>query len=540
MSITVGLFPGGVHPPQHKDESTTRPIAFLPVPPQLVVPLGQHIGAPSLPTVNIGDRILKGQRIAKPNGFVSVSQHAPTSGVVKDIGEYPVPHPSGFKTTCIVIDSDGRDEWAEAAPADSFDKMDPSHLRNLIRDAGIVGLGGAGFPTFIKLNPGPRNRIDTLIINGIECEPYITCDDLLMQERAKEVIAGIRIMRHALQAKNVIIAIEDNKSAAIAAMQEACTKTDYQVAVCPTAYPQGGEKQLIQVLTGKEVPANGLPSQIGIVVQNVATAAAIHHAVDLGRPLVSRVVTVTGNGVRGPGNFEVLVGTPMSRLLEHCHAFDDLEKLIVGGPMMGFALPNADAPVIKTTNCLLTYRPSKRPVAPTLPCIRCGACAEACPASLLPQQLYWASFAKDFDQAQEYNLFDCIECGCCSYVCPSQLPLVQYYRYAKGEIWRQEREKQKASVARQRHEFRLERIDREKLERAQKHAKKREDLTQTASENSTESDTKKAAILAAMARVKAKQATQPVTPQNTDNLSDEQKRLIAEADQRRAEGQDKP
>lgn len=507
MNRALSTFPGGIHPAQHKRESIHETIASVTLPSRLTIPLSQHIGTPSVPVVKIGERVRKGQLIARAEGYVSVPQHASSSGRIVDIGDHPVPHPSGLKAPCIVVDTDGEDQWIDHGPESDYRTMDPSHLRNLVREAGIVGLGGAGFPTFIKLNPGPHRRVETLIINGIECEPYITCDDVLMRERATAIVAGIRIIRHALQAASVVVAIEDNKPQAAAAMRAACTRDGFEVVICPTVYPQGGEKQLVQVITGKEVPSHGLPLHIGIVVQNVATAVAVHDAIELGRPLVSRIVTVAGDGVRRPRNYEVLIGTPMSAVLNESEPHGNLDRLIMGGPMMGFALHTDVAPVIKTTNCLLALAgaPQRGPV---LPCIRCGACTDACPVSLVPQQLYWFSAARDYDKAQEHNLFDCIECGCCAFVCPSNIPLVHYYRHAKGEIWKQEQAKERSDVARKRHEFRLERMDREKRERAERHAKKRQELAAPGSDSGGDgtAEAKKAAILAAVERAKAKQA----------------------------------
>lgn len=515
------MFPGGIHPAQHKGESTQTQIATVSLPPRLVIPLSQHIGTPSVPVVKVGDRVLKGQMIARAEGYVSVAQHAPSSGYIAGIGDYAVPHPSGLQAPCVVIDTDGEDKWIDHGPEADYHNMDPSHLRNLVREAGIVGLGGAGFPTFIKLNPGPHRRIETLIINGIECEPYITCDDILMRERAAAIVAGVRIIRHALQAASVVIAVEDNKPEAAASMRTACLRDGFEVIGCPTVYPQGGEKQLIQVITGQEVPSHGLPLHIGIVVQNVATALAVHDAIELGRPLISRIVTVAGSGVRKPRNYDVLIGTPMNTLLRESEAQPALDRLIMGGPMMGFALHTDAAPIIKTTNCLLALAEAPQQRGPVLPCIRCGACTEACPVSLLPQQLYWFSAARDYDKVQEHNLFDCIECGCCAYVCPSNIPLVHYYRHAKGEIWKKEQEKERSDMARKRHEFRLERIDREKRERAERHAKKREELTGSTSAGAGDetADAKKAAILAAVERAKAKQTQRQTSAHNGDERS---------------------
>lgn len=522
-------FKGGVHPPQHKLISTAQPIQAATLAKQLALPLHQHIGESAVPIVEVGDHVLKGQKIARAEGYVSASVHASSSGTVVAIEERPIPHPSGLNAPCIIIDTDGEDRWTEhGAPATGYTEMPASQLRNLIRTSGIVGLGGAGFPSYIKLNPA-GSQIDTLILNGVECEPYISCDDMLMRERPEQVIAGAKVMRHALQAKQVLIAIEDNKPEAYAALVEACADEDIEVIQVPTLYPQGSEKQLIKVLTDKEVPSNGLPVQIGIVVHNVGTAAAIHNAIDLGKPLTSRIVTITGDGVAEPCNLEVPLGTPMQHLLDQCGGLrNDVDRIIMGGPMMGFAMHNTAIPVVKTTNCILAAtKDNVTPPSDIMPCIRCGVCADVCPVELLPQQLQWFARAKEFDRAQEYNLFDCIECGCCSYVCPSNIPLVHFYRYAKTEIWAQEREKEKADQARQRHEFRLARIEREAAEKAARLAKKKA-AAQAGGGN------KQAAIQAAMARAKAKKHAQGNEPRNTDNLTESQQQQVNKADEMRA------
>ena len=495
-------FNGGVHPPQHKTESTQRPVAKGQIPERLIIPLHQHIGEPAEPLVKVGDTVLKGQIIARATGYVSAPVHASTSGTVTAIGDFPIPHPSRLDASCIIIDCDGEERWCEHAPVEHFESLSPSALRNTIREAGIVGLGGAGFPSYIKLNPGHDKVINTLVLNGVECEPYITCDDLLMRERAQEIIAGLRIARHALQARECIIAIEDNKPQAYQSMQAAARDHDYiEVVQVPTLYPQGSEKQLVKVLTGKEVPSNGLSLQIGVVNLNVATAAAIYRAICHGEPLISRIVTVTGNGVANPQNLDALIGTPMDVLIRQCGGdADALARLIMGGPMMGFAMHRTDLPVIKTTNCVLTFSSKlSKPEPPVMPCIRCGSCAEVCPVNLLPQQLYWYAKSHELDKIQEFDLFDCIECGCCSYVCPSNIPLVQYYRFAKGEIWIQEREREKADVARRRFEFRQERIERRKAEHGARRKQKRSGAGQDAKQRQQE---KQAEITAAMERAK--------------------------------------
>ena len=528
-------FHGGIHPPQHKHLSTRQPIAKAEIAKHLILPLHQHIGESAEACVSVGEHVFKGQNIAHPQGYISAPVHASSSGTVVAIEDRPIPHPSGMSAPCVIIETDGEDRWIEHAPEAPYTEIESSHLRNLIRSAGIVGLGGAGFPSFIKLNPTGKT-IDTLILNGVECEPYITCDDMLMREKSQDILAGAKIMQHALKAKQVLIAIEDNKPIAHEAMEAVVyNEADIDVVKVPTLYPQGSEKQLIKVLTGKECPSDGLPVQIGIVVHNVGTAAAVHRAINLGEPLISRVVTISGDGVKEPRNLEVPFGTPMQALIDQCGgATDDVDRIVMGGPMMGFAMHSTDIPVIKTTNCILAS--TKENVAPpshVMPCIRCGSCASVCPVSLLPQQLHWYSRAKEFEKTQEYDLFDCIECGCCAYVCPSNIPLIHYFRYAKTEIWAQEREKEKADLARQRHEFKQTRIDREKAEKAARLAKKKAALAASKPAADKKDDDKQDAIKAAMERAKAKKEQQAAAPKNTDSLSAAQQAQIDEANARR-------
>lgn len=517
-------FHGGLHLAPNKAQSTHAPIASMPLPTRLIVPLQQHIGTSAEVGVEIGAHVLKGQVIGRAVGYVSAPIHAPSSGTVVEIAERPIPHPSGMSATCIVIDTDGRDEWTPVQACPDYQSLDPSALRNRIREAGIVGLGGAGFPAFIKLNPASAHGVDTLILNGAECEPYIACDDMLMRERADAIVRGAQIMRHALLAKRCLIGIEDNKPEAFAALAQAirqCSDTGIEIVPVPTIYPAGGEKQLIKVLTGKEVPSGGLPLEIGVICHNVATAVAVDAALNQGRPLLSRVVTVAGAGVRTPCNLDVLVGTPVSAVIAACGGYtDDAKRLIMGGPMMGFTLDNDAVPIVKTSNCILVAAAAEAPdPPPALPCIRCGACAEVCPALLLPQQLYWHSRAKEFDKVQDYRLFDCIECGCCAYVCPSHIPLVQYYRYAKTEIWAQERDKRKADLARQRHEFRLQRQQRDKAERDARMQQKKAALNSGGNQDARQ----KAAIQAALQRVKEKQLGAANAPEaRPDRSKDEE------------------
>jgi len=534
-------FHGGIHPAEAKQQSLGRPIRSAGIPAQLVLPLSQHIGAPSRPVVQVGDRVLKGQMIAEAGGYVSVPLHAPSSGIVAAIEERPIPHPSGLSAPCIVIDCDGRDEWVAHQGVADFRDCEATELLELIRGAGIAGMGGAGFPAAVKLAGKPGATIRTLIINGTECEPYITADDILMQERATEILEGIAILRHILQPEEVLLGVEDNKPAAIAALTAAATGTGVEVVNFPTKYPSGGEKQLIEILTGKQVPSGGLPVDIGIVCQNVGTAVAVADAILRGRPLISRITTVTGEAVAEPGNFEVLLGTPMQHLLglagfqpERC------ERLVMGGPMMGFTLASPQVPVVKTSNCLLAPSVTELPAPPPAqPCIRCGLCSEACPASLLPQQLYWFARGKETEKLEQHNLFDCIECGACSWVCPSHIPLVQYYRASKADILQQRRDHEKSEQARLRFEARQARIAREEEEREAKRAARKEAAEKRAELVAAEGG--EDPIQAAIERAKAKKAAQQtagLTEQPAVSAVDSLRQKLAKSEQRLVQGRE--
>ncbi len=522
-------FHGGIHPPENKRQSTGRGILDAGLPPRLVLPLAQHSGAPATPVAGVGERVLKGQPLAEPAGLVSAYLHAPTSGTVVAIEDRVIPHPSGHSAPCIIIDSDGRDEWLPLQGLADWENADLELLLERIRSAGVVGLGGAGFPSAVKLSPRPGRHIDTLIINGTECEPYITADDMLMRERADRIVAGSRIIAQLVKPREILIGVEDNKPEALAALRRAVTGSAIEVVEFPTKYPSGGEKQLIELLTGREVPSGGLPADIGVVCQNVGTAAAVYEAIVHGRPLISRVTTVTGEAVSEPGNFEVLLGTPMRYLLERAgFRPQDCERLIMGGPMMGFTLPDPDVPVVKTTNCILA--PSRRELPappPPQPCIRCGLCAEACPATLLPQQLFWFSQGREFDKAEQHNLFDCIECGACSWVCPSNIPLVQYYRAAKAEILHLRRQQEKAEHSRLRFEARQQRLEREQAEKEARRAARKRAAEQRARDESPDAGAEADPVQAAIERARAKKAAQQSAGSSGQNAETLERAVIS-------------
>jgi len=503
-------FKGGVKLPGFKKLSNNSDIQKPPIPKRIILPLRQHIGQVAEPVVVIGDKVFKGQLIATSNSFISAPVHASSSGTVIDIDNYSIPHLSGINEKSIVIDTDGKDEWhPDIKPTTNPEELSANELRIRIREAGIVGLGGAVFPSAAKLKP--TRPIDTLIINGVECEPYITCDDALMRSRSEDIILGILLLRKLLDPVECIIAVEDNKPEAIQSLQSTLerlnkagleTVSTIKVIAIPTVFPAGGEKQLIKVLTGKEVPQLGLPYEVGIVCLNVGTTAAVYDAIYAGRPLISRLMTVTGPQIKQPANFEVLIGTAVENILEAAGGVVSKNyTLIMGGPMMGMTLPHARVPVVKACNCILVEADLTQSQSTVMPCIRCGACASACPMQLLPQQLYWHSRSKAFNKLQHYNLSDCIECGCCSIVCPSKIPLVHYFRYAKTEKIEHDikaRFSEQSRVRTRVREARLERIKREQEERKAKRKadrkKKKSAKDKGAPKNEENVDNKQASI----------------------------------------------
>ena len=535
-------FHGGVHPATHKAESTRTPIVQAPIPTKLVIPLHQHAGNRAVPVVQVGERVLKGQIIGRPEGRLSSAVHASTSGTVSAIDMQLVAHHSGLPDLCVTLIPDGKDEWIEHSGVD-YKQTAHTDLRHILRQAGVVGLGGAVFPSDMK-SYSHKHKIKTLVLNGAECEPYITCDDMLMRERAADILRGAEVLRELLYAEEVLIGIEDNKPEAIAAMQQAVLDDKHahmEVIAVPTLYPGGGAKQLIRVLTGIEVAAGVRSTEMGVQCFNVATAYCAWRAITFGEPLLSRIVTVTGN-VEHAQNYDVLLGTPVNELVALADSKPDTDRHIMGGPMMGVDLPSGSVGVTKATNCIIEASPKLfPPPPPALPCIRCTRCADVCPAELQPQELFWFAKAKDFGKTQEYHLFDCIECGACAYVCPSQIPLVQYYRFAKSEIWQREREAQAADLARERHEYRLLRIERDKQEKAERLALKEKaalaakPVTPAAvpvAPGTDPEDTMQMRIDAAIARAKEQAAT--AHPKNIDTLTPQQQAEIAEIEARRA------
>lgn len=501
-----------------KSQSNGTAIRQVPLPRQLYIPLKQHIGAEGELCVSVGDRVLRGQPLTKGRGRM-LPVHAPTSGMITAIAPHSTAHPSALAELSVIIEADGADDWIERDGWADYKSRSREELIDRIHQFGVAGLGGAGFPTGNKLQGG-GDKIDTLIINAAECEPYITADDRLMQDCAAQIIEGIHILGHILQPKQILIGIEDNKPQAISMLRAVlCGVHDIKLQVVPTKYPSGGAKQLTQILTGKQVPHGGRSSDIGVLMQNVGTAFAIKRAVIDAEPLTERVVTLTGEAISQPGNVWARLGTPVRHLLDFAgfHPSND-QQVIMGGPLMGFSLPWLDVPVVKITNCLLAPSASEMgEPQEEQGCIRCSACADSCPADLLPQQLYWFSKGQQHEKATAHNLKDCIECGACAYVCPSNIPLVQYFRQEKAQIREIELEAKRTAEAKIRFEARQARLEREKAARLERH--------KTSAVQPTDKDND--AIQAALARVKNKQtqSREPIvvqagsTPDNSEMMA---------------------
>lgn len=435
---------GGVHPETRKFLSAGCAIEPMPIPPLLRIPLQQHIGAPAEPLVKRDDLVLKGQLIARARGPVSANLHAPTSGRVVAVGHFTAPHPSGLPVPTITIRPDGEDTWGPRMPRLRPETATPQEVAERVAEAGIVGMGGATFPASVKLHLRDRYELHTLIINAAECEPYLTCDDRLMRERAEEIADGAGIMAQALGVAKIIIAVESNKPESVAAMRRhnLGMGRPIEIRVVPTQYPMGSEKHLVRAVTGLETPARALTAELGVVVHNAATAHAVHLAVRYGEPLIARVVTVSGRGIARPANVMTLIGTPVADLIAHCGGYrEDPARLLLGGPMMGQPIANQRVPIVKGTNGILALTEAEIRKSDTMPCIRCGTCVQACPCGLTPFELNARIQADDLEGAAKVGLMDCVSCGCCSWVCPSNISLVQGFTYAKGKLAERESRK---------------------------------------------------------------------------------------------------
>lgn len=426
-------FKGGIHPPHSKESTEHLPIVDFLGPKVIEIPLRQHIGAPCEPTVSKGDRVTVGQLIGAAGGFVSANVHSSVSGIVLDVKKQNTAY--GFDT-CVIIENDEQYELCETVkPKPDYKQLTGKEIIDIIKDAGIVGMGGAGFPTHVKLSPPPEKPIDTIVLNGAECEPYLTCDHRLMLEEPHMIIKGLQILMHALSVKNGVIGIESNKPDAINTMTEAAKNTSIRVVALKTKYPQGAEKQLIYACTKRSIPSGGLPMDIGVVVNNVATAQTIAKLFETGLPLVERVCTVTGKGVKNPKNVRFKVGTPLKALIDFCGGYSGTpSKILLGGPMMGVAQFSDALPSMKNTSGILVLDADEARLPEPTACIKCGKCVTVCPINLEPISISAYTLLHEYDKAAKFNALDCIECGSCSYICPAKRPLLQSIRVAKREI----------------------------------------------------------------------------------------------------------
>ena len=434
---------GGIHPPEMKHLSKDAKLEKIELPEQLIFPVSQHIGAPAKSVVNAGDEVLKGQVIAEANGFVSVPIHASTSGKIIAVE----PRETLLGKTCdhIILESDGQDSWSEGdKKTREWKDLGADKIKSMIKDAGIGGMGGAAFPTHVKLSPPEDRPIDTLILNGIECEPFLTCDYRLMMERTKGIVEGLRIIMKVLGVKRAIIGVEANKPDAFEKMRDACWADDgISAELLKVKYPQGAEKQLIEALIDREVPPGKLPLDVGVVVQNVGTAYAIYEAVVESKPLIERALTITGGGIKKPANLIVPIGTPVADLLQRQGVNPKTKKLIMGGPMMGIAIPTPELPVTKGTSGILAL--TKVPNYMPGPCIRCGKCVDVCPLRGMAAEMVAAIEAGQVEKYEHLHVLDCVECGTCTFACPSHRTLVHYVKQAKAEYqaWKAEQQKKK-------------------------------------------------------------------------------------------------
>lgn len=430
-------FRGGIHPDYMKERTSASVIVSdLPRPERVVLPLAQHIGAPCQALVKVGDRVLEGQKIGDCESGLCAPVHSSLTGIVKAIEARW--HPNGTKVLSVIVEGDGTDDKVELTPFEGeIEDLSPDQIIDRARDAGVVGMGGAAFPLHAKLRTALDRRVKTVIVNGCECEPYITADHRAMVEYPRFIMMGAALIRRCLGVDDVVICVENNKPDAIATLRATCDGTGISVQELPTKYPQGGEKQLIRAVTGREVPPGKLPMDIGCAVFNVDTCASLYRAVFRGQPLIKRVVTVSGSAVANPANLLVRIGTPYKDLFAYCGGFSsDPYKIINGGPMMGTAQHSLETPVTKNTSALLAFAENggEETILDDSACIRCGRCVSVCPMRLQPTRLYECSVVERFDECAKLNVMDCIECGCCSYTCPSKLYLVQAIRMAKRSI----------------------------------------------------------------------------------------------------------
>ncbi len=433
--MSFKTFRGGIHPGHFKSATESKSVVPAKPPATVVIPLAQHIGAPCEPLVAVGDEVKMGQKIGDSKGFVSAPVHSSVSGKVTQIGMCN--HPLGRPVQAVYIESDGQDTWHEdVVPNPDYENLSADELKKIIREKGIVGMGGATFPTHVKLSPPPEKNIEYVLVNAAECEPYLTADHRAMLEHPDDIVIGLKLVMKAVNAQKGLIGIEDNKPDAVEVMKKAAAgEPNIEVHALHTKYPQGAEKQLINVFTGREVPSGGLPMDVGCVVQNVGTCIAISEAVRLGRPLIERIVTITGSGINEPKNMSVRVGTMISEVIEQCGGFkENIRKMILGGPMMGLAQPDPEQPVIKGTSGILCLTDAEVAIYEINPCVKCAKCVDVCPVSIMPLFIGGSVEHGLYDKAEAYNAMDCIECGCCTYICPARRPLVQWIRMSKGDI----------------------------------------------------------------------------------------------------------